>query len=240
MNDLPTPSPDFREILDLIASARQRAYQVVNTALIDLYWQVGEHLSRKIASAEWGVGVVPQLSRHIATTYPGLRGFTRSNLLRMRQFYETYCDCPIVAPLPRQLPNSSAPTGHSTPAQGNALGIPVYHIQPALKGRPNRCLSLSPASTSTWFSAPKTANISSPTTCAPSSTPSLGHRPRSHAHNKSQRPEGAIQASPGQRPASPAHNKIRRPEGATYDSPGHRPGSVAIPIFQALKGRFNP
>jgi len=50
MNDLPAPAPDFREILGLIASARQRAYQAVNTALIDLYWQVGEHLSRKIAS----------------------------------------------------------------------------------------------------------------------------------------------------------------------------------------------
>jgi hypothetical protein len=31
-----------------------------------------------------------------------------------------------------------------------------------------------------------------------------------------------------------------RPEGATYDSLGHRPRSVAIPIFQALKGRPNP
>ena len=104
MSELPTPAPDFREVLDLIASARQRAYQAVNTALIDLYWHVGEHLSRKIATAEWGEGVVPQLARHIAITHPGLRGFTRSNLLRMRQFYETYCDDPIVAPLARQLP----------------------------------------------------------------------------------------------------------------------------------------
>lgn len=104
MKDLPAPAADFGEILGLIAAARQRAYQAVNTALIDLYWQVGEYLSRKIASAEWGEGVVPQLSRQIAITYPGLRGFTRSNLLRMRQFYETYRDDEIVAPLVRQLP----------------------------------------------------------------------------------------------------------------------------------------
>jgi predicted nuclease of restriction endonuclease-like (RecB) superfamily len=109
MADLPIPAPDFREILDLIASARQRAYQAVNTALIDLYWQVGEHLSRKIASAEWGAGVVDQLARHIAVTHPGIRGFTRSNLLRMRQFHETYRDHEIVAPLPRQLPESQEP-----------------------------------------------------------------------------------------------------------------------------------
>jgi predicted nuclease of restriction endonuclease-like (RecB) superfamily len=104
MNDLPTPSPDFREILDLIASARQRAYQAVNTALIDLYWQVGEHLSRKIASAEWGEGVIVELARHIAVTQPGLRGFTRPNLFRMRQFYETYGGDEKVSPLVRQLP----------------------------------------------------------------------------------------------------------------------------------------
>jgi predicted nuclease of restriction endonuclease-like (RecB) superfamily len=110
MNDLPAPAPDFREILDLIAAARQRAYQAVNTALIDLYWQVGSHLSRKIASAEWGEGVVDQLARHIAVTYPGLRGFTRSNLLRMRQFYQTYRDHEIVAPPPRQLSSSPEPT----------------------------------------------------------------------------------------------------------------------------------
>lgn len=104
MKDLPAPSPDFREILDLIASARQRAYQAVNTALIDLYWQVGEHLSRKLDTAEWGEGVIVQLARHIAVTYPGLRGFTRPNLFRMRQFYETYRDDEIVSPLVRQLP----------------------------------------------------------------------------------------------------------------------------------------
>ena len=104
MNDLPTPSPDFREILDLIASARQRAYQAVNTVLIDLYWQVGEHLSRKIVSTEWGEGVIVELARHIALTQPGLRGFTRPNLFRMRQFYEAYRDDAKVAPLVRQLP----------------------------------------------------------------------------------------------------------------------------------------
>jgi hypothetical protein len=34
---------------------------------------------------------------------PSLRGFTRANLFRMRQFYETYQDDEKVAPLVRQL-----------------------------------------------------------------------------------------------------------------------------------------
>ena len=94
----------FTEIVQLITTAKQRAIQAVNTSLIDLYWQVGEIISRKIATAEWGDGVVTQLADHIAQTQPGLRGFTRANLFRMRQFYETYKDDAIVSPLLTQLP----------------------------------------------------------------------------------------------------------------------------------------
>lgn len=96
--------PSFAEVVHLIEAARQRAYQSVNTTLIDLYWQVGEFISRKLETAEWGDGVVDELARYIARTQPGLRGFTRRNLFRMRQFFDTYAGVPIVSPLVRQLP----------------------------------------------------------------------------------------------------------------------------------------
>ena len=95
---------DFAAITQLIESARQRAYVAVNATLIELYWHIGEALSRKILAAEWGDGVVQQLARHIAVTYPGLRGFTSRNLFRMRQFYETYRGSEIVTALLTQLP----------------------------------------------------------------------------------------------------------------------------------------
>lgn len=98
------PAPDFAEITRLIDSARQRAWQAVNTTLIELYRQLGAYLSDKIAAAEWGKGVVGQLAQHLATTQPGLKGFTRASLFRMRQFYETYRADEMVAPLVRQLP----------------------------------------------------------------------------------------------------------------------------------------
>ncbi|WP_339464080.1 MULTISPECIES: PDDEXK nuclease domain-containing protein [unclassified Pseudomonas] len=93
----------FNEVLALINSARHQAMQTVNTQLIELYWQVGAHISRKIERAEWGDSVVGQLAEHLALTQPGLRGFTRSNLFRMRQFYEIYRGEEKVAPLARQL-----------------------------------------------------------------------------------------------------------------------------------------
>ena len=98
------PPADFSEIAQLIATAKQRAVQAVNTTLIELYWQIGERISRRIAASEWGDGVVEQLARYLVQIQPGLRGFTRANLFRMRQFYEAYPDWEFVSPLVRQLP----------------------------------------------------------------------------------------------------------------------------------------
>jgi len=92
----------FSEVVRLIATARERATQDVNTALIDLYWKVGEIISH-IEAAEWGDGVVDRLAQFIAHTEPGLRGFIRRNLFRMRQFYEAYRNDSKVSPLVTQL-----------------------------------------------------------------------------------------------------------------------------------------
>lgn len=102
----PSPSPDvgFADIAQLIAAAKQRALQAVNTTLIELYWQIGQRISQKIAAAEWGDGVVDELARYLAHTQPGLRGFTRRNLFRMKQFYEAYPSPTLVPPLVTQLP----------------------------------------------------------------------------------------------------------------------------------------
>ena len=101
--DPPSPA-EFDEVLRLIDAARTRAVAAVNTTLIELYWSIGEDISRKIESAAWGEGVVDQLASHLARRHPGLRGYTRANLFRMRQFYETYRGDEKVSALLRQLP----------------------------------------------------------------------------------------------------------------------------------------
>lgn len=101
------PAPveaSFAAIVGMIQAAKQRTYQAVNTELVSLYWQIGEYISRKLESAEWGDGVVEELARYLARTQPGLRGFTRANLFRMRQFYDAYRMNKKVAPMVRQLP----------------------------------------------------------------------------------------------------------------------------------------
>ncbi|MCX7046518.1 MAG: PDDEXK nuclease domain-containing protein [Candidatus Sumerlaeota bacterium] len=95
--------PSFAEIIDLIRSARQKALQAVNTVLIDLYWQVGEYISRKVVSEGWGNAVILQLAGYLHETQPGLRGFSAPNLWRMKQFYETYHQDQKLSSLLRQL-----------------------------------------------------------------------------------------------------------------------------------------
>jgi predicted nuclease of restriction endonuclease-like (RecB) superfamily len=104
---IPPEAPDevaFAEVVAMIQDARGRALAAANTALVDLYWRLGEYIARKIESAAWGQGVVEALAAYIAHRHPGLNGFTRANLFRMRQFYDTYRGDEKVAPLVRQLP----------------------------------------------------------------------------------------------------------------------------------------
>lgn len=81
---------EFDGIVGIIQTAREKVLRVANTALIDLYWRVGNYLSDKIRNAEWGDGVVKQLADYISVNYPDIKGFTDKNLWRMKQFYETY------------------------------------------------------------------------------------------------------------------------------------------------------
>ncbi len=97
------PPQGFREVLTLIERARQRAFQAVNTGLIDLYWQVGEFICRRIASDGWGKATIVSLAAYIRRREPNARGFSAQNLWRMRQFYETYSGQPKLSPLVREL-----------------------------------------------------------------------------------------------------------------------------------------
>jgi predicted nuclease of restriction endonuclease-like (RecB) superfamily len=93
----------FEEVVNIIHKARFNAIKSVNTELVKLYWSIGEYISGKIASAEWGDAVVDQLADYIQTSHPEFKGFNRRGLYRMRQFYEIYHREKIVSPLVTQI-----------------------------------------------------------------------------------------------------------------------------------------
>jgi len=93
----------FTEVIQFIKQARFNAIKSVNTELIDLYWKIGEYISKKIEIAEWGQSVVDQLAEYLNRNEPDLKGFSNKNLWRMRQFYEAYKDSTKLSPLVREI-----------------------------------------------------------------------------------------------------------------------------------------
>lgn len=84
----------FVEIIQLIKQARSRAIKSVNTELINLYWNIGEYISKRVENAEWGQSIVKELAIYLQKNEPDLKGFSDKNLWRMKQFYEVYKDYP--------------------------------------------------------------------------------------------------------------------------------------------------
>jgi predicted nuclease of restriction endonuclease-like (RecB) superfamily len=103
MNELDLQQ-DFSEVLQQIQESRQKVFAHINTALIDLYWQIGKTISYKVQTEAWGKGVVSKLARYIAQNDPEVKGFSDKNLWRMKQFYETYQTNETLMPLVRELP----------------------------------------------------------------------------------------------------------------------------------------
>lgn len=93
----------FEEVAQLITAARNQAVKAVNRSMIDLYWNIGQYIDIRIESADWGQSVVEDLAAWLQLTHPGLKGFSGSNLWRMRQFFTTYRDFPNLAPLVREI-----------------------------------------------------------------------------------------------------------------------------------------
>jgi len=88
MSDLITAQ--FNKVLTQIQQAKQKAYQQINTALIELYWNVGQYISEQVKNNQWGKGIVADLADFIARQDTEIKGFSARNLWRMKQFYETY------------------------------------------------------------------------------------------------------------------------------------------------------
>jgi predicted nuclease of restriction endonuclease-like (RecB) superfamily len=95
--------PQFTEVLTLIKTAQSRVIATTNQELIQLYWSIGQYISDRLKTTEWGQKTIEQLADFIQTQEPGIKGFERRSLYRMRQFYETYPDFPIVSALLTQL-----------------------------------------------------------------------------------------------------------------------------------------
>lgn len=93
----------FDEVIAIIENARERAFHAVNRELITMYWDIGNYVSQRVTESGWGKAVVKDFSAFIQSRYTGIKGFSPSNLWRMRQFYDTYSRNEKLATLSREL-----------------------------------------------------------------------------------------------------------------------------------------
>jgi len=93
----------FLEIRELIIHAKENSFKAVNKELINLYWNIGKYISKKIQDSEWGKNIVTNLSTYLKQTEPNVNGFSSQNLWRMKQFFETYNENEELSPLVREV-----------------------------------------------------------------------------------------------------------------------------------------
>ena len=86
--NLPTNYPALLgEIKQCIRAAQYEALKAVNKELIDLYWDIGRLIIERQTGETWGKSVVGNLANDLQKEFPGISGFSVSNLWRMRLFY---------------------------------------------------------------------------------------------------------------------------------------------------------
>jgi DUF1016 N-terminal domain len=98
------PANLLADVRSLIEQARDATARAVNSALVLLYWSIGDRIRRDILRekrAEYGEQIVTALSAQLAAEYG--KGFTDDNLFRMMQLAEVFPDREIVGALSRQL-----------------------------------------------------------------------------------------------------------------------------------------
>ncbi len=92
------------DLKDRIHTAQQRAALVVNRELVELYWQMGRDILQRQAAQGWGSKVIERLAHDLRVAFPGMKGFSRANLMYMRAFAEAWPDAEIVQQAVGQLP----------------------------------------------------------------------------------------------------------------------------------------
>lgn len=93
----------LKELKQRVREAQLKAAVSVNTALLTFYWELGADIVERQKTTKWGSGFLKQLSADLMAEFPGMKGFSKRNLERIRKWYLFYtlenrnCDTACVA-----------------------------------------------------------------------------------------------------------------------------------------------
>ncbi|MDX1929144.1 MAG: DUF1016 N-terminal domain-containing protein [Pirellulaceae bacterium] len=73
-----------------VRQSQTKAMLSVNRELIQLYWDIGRQIVERQDFEGWGKSVVERLASDLQKAFPGIQGFSKDNVWRMRMFYLAY------------------------------------------------------------------------------------------------------------------------------------------------------
>jgi len=97
ISEMPDSYADFLKIVkERIQQERIKAVLSANSAMVMMYWDIGNTILEKQKIEGWGAKVIDRLSHDLKEAFPEMKGFSPRNLKYMRKFAETWPDKIIV------------------------------------------------------------------------------------------------------------------------------------------------
>ncbi|PJJ41708.1 PDDEXK nuclease domain-containing protein [Hallerella succinigenes] len=75
-----------------------------NSAMITLYWNIGNEILKKQKELGWGAKVIDRIAFDLKKAFPEMKGFSPRNIKYMRKFAETWVDKEIMQQVVAQIP----------------------------------------------------------------------------------------------------------------------------------------
>ncbi len=96
-----------------IRASQLKAAVSINKEMVLLYWEIGKEIVNKQKQEGWGTKTLEKVALDLQNEIPGVEGFSRSNLFRMKAFYLSYEKVAQPVRQLEDLPIFSIPWGHN-------------------------------------------------------------------------------------------------------------------------------
>lgn len=136
----------IKSIKQRIKQSQLKAAVRVSTELLLLYWDIGKDIVQRDIESKWGSKIYSTLSAELKDAFPGMKGFSVTNLKYMKRFYQFYSvDQEIGQQLVDQLENIYIiPWGHQILliSKCDTVGEALFYISKTLENGWSRAVLL--------------------------------------------------------------------------------------------------
>lgn len=84
----------INEVKEILKSARQKAYNTINSVMVESYWKIGRRIVEEEQNgkerAEYGKEILKNLSKELTEEFG--KGYSYRTLREIRQFYLMFSD----------------------------------------------------------------------------------------------------------------------------------------------------